>query len=112
MGLDTNTGRLTIGRNVTLTLSTERVEYLKWCEICKEGPVREDCQLTVCLQIPSRLTLDSDSIRLPTNQSRSQNDVTIDGQSASLSWCQAVILGPKPHLYHCLRKSGKREMRN
>jgi hypothetical protein len=31
----------------------------------------------------------------------SQSHVTIDGQSASLSWCQATIWGPKPDFYYC-----------
>jgi hypothetical protein len=33
--------------------------------------------------------------------SQSQRYVTTDGQSASLSWCQAPIWGSRPDLYYC-----------
>jgi hypothetical protein len=36
-----------------------------------------------------------------TSQNQSQNYVTNDGQSASLSWCQAPIWGLRPDLYYC-----------
>jgi hypothetical protein len=35
------------------------------------------------------------------SQSQSQSYVTIDGQSASLSWNKAPIWGLRPHLYYC-----------
>jgi hypothetical protein len=34
-------------------------------------------------------------------QSQSLSYVTTDGQSASLSWCQAPIWGPIPDFYYC-----------
>jgi hypothetical protein len=33
---------------------------------------------------------------------KSRSYVTTDGQSASLSWCQAPIWGSWPHIYYCL----------
>jgi hypothetical protein len=33
--------------------------------------------------------------------SQSQSYVTTDGQSASLSWCQAPVWGPRPDFYYC-----------
>jgi hypothetical protein len=36
-----------------------------------------------------------------TYQSHSHSYVTTDGQSASLSWCQAPIWGPRPNFYYC-----------
>jgi hypothetical protein len=36
-----------------------------------------------------------------TNSLKSQNFVTTDGQSASLSWCQATIWDPRPDFYCC-----------
>jgi hypothetical protein len=44
--------------------------------------------------------LSNDSIS-NSSQSQSQSYVTTDGQSASLSWCQAPIWGSRPHFYYC-----------
>jgi hypothetical protein len=40
------------------------------------------------------------------NGHQSQSHVTTDGQSASLSWCQAPILGLQPDLYYCQTVAG------
>jgi hypothetical protein len=40
------------------------------------------------------------------NQSQSQSYVTTDGQSASLSWCQAPIWGLGPDFYYCQTIAG------
>jgi hypothetical protein len=40
------------------------------------------------------------------NSSRSQSYVTTDGQSASLSWCQAPMWGLRPDLYYCRTFAG------
>jgi hypothetical protein len=37
---------------------------------------------------------------------RSQSYVKTDGQSASLSWCQAPIWGPRPDFYYCQTFAG------
>jgi hypothetical protein len=39
-------------------------------------------------------------------QIKNQNYVTTDGQSASLSWCQALIWGPRPDFYYCKAVAG------
>jgi hypothetical protein len=46
--------------------------------------------------------------RLPDDSSRSQSQsyVTTDGQSASLSWCQAPIWGLRPDFYYCQTIAG------
>jgi hypothetical protein len=36
----------------------------------------------------------------------SQSFVTTDGQSASLSWCQATIWSPRPDSYYCQTVAG------
>jgi hypothetical protein len=36
-------------------------------------------------------------------ESQSQNHVTIDGQSASLSWNKALVWGLRPEFYYCLQ---------
>jgi hypothetical protein len=41
-----------------------------------------------------------------TRQSQSQNYVTTDGYSASLSWCQAPILGLRPEFCYCKTVAG------
>jgi hypothetical protein len=38
---------------------------------------------------------------------QSQNYITTDGQSASLSWCQAPIWGPRPDFYYCQTGVGR-----
>jgi hypothetical protein len=38
--------------------------------------------------------------------SQSQNYITTDGQSASLSWCQAPIWGLRPDFYYCQTVAG------
>jgi hypothetical protein len=40
------------------------------------------------------------------SQSQSQSYVTTDGQSASLSWFQAPISGPRPNFYYCHTVAG------
>jgi hypothetical protein len=40
------------------------------------------------------------------NSSQSQNYVTTDGQSASLSWNKAPIWGLRPDCYYCLTAAG------
>jgi hypothetical protein len=40
------------------------------------------------------------------NQSQSQNYVTTDGQSASLSWNKAPFWGLRPDIYYCLTVAG------
>jgi hypothetical protein len=40
------------------------------------------------------------------SKSHSQSYVTTDGQSASLSWCQASIWGPRPDFYYCQTVAG------
>jgi hypothetical protein len=37
---------------------------------------------------------------------RVESYVTTDGQSASLSWCQAFIWGPRPDFYYCQTVAG------
>jgi hypothetical protein len=39
-------------------------------------------------------------------RTQSQSYVTTDGQSASLSWFQAPIWGPRPDFYYCLTVAG------
>jgi hypothetical protein len=41
------------------------------------------------------------SITSSVKSSQSQSYVTTDGQSASLSWCQAPIWGLRPDFYYC-----------
>jgi hypothetical protein len=41
-----------------------------------------------------------------TNLSQSQNYVTTDSESASLSWNKASIWGIRPDLYYCLTFAG------
>jgi hypothetical protein len=53
------------------------------------------CLLATISQLSQLLAPDSDS-----EQSQSQSYVTTDGQSASLSWCQAFIWGLRPD-FHC-----------
>jgi hypothetical protein len=40
------------------------------------------------------------------NQSQSQSYVTTDGQTASLSWCQAPTWGLRPDFYYCQTVAG------
>jgi hypothetical protein len=40
-------------------------------------------------------------LQLSTDSTRSQSYLTTRGQSASLSWCQAPIWGPRPDFYYC-----------
>jgi hypothetical protein len=40
------------------------------------------------------------------NSSQSQSYITTDGQSASLSWCQAPISGLRPDFYYCQTVAG------
>jgi hypothetical protein len=45
--------------------------------------------------------LNPSSSSITESQSQSQSSVTTDGQSASLSWCEAPIWGSKPHFCYC-----------
>jgi hypothetical protein len=51
---------------------------------------------------PKVLTLSTATLNL----CQSESYVTTDGQSASLSWCQALIGGPSPDFYYCHTVSG------
>jgi hypothetical protein len=51
----------------------------------------------------SQLQLSSDSV---IDSSPSQSYVTTDGQSASLSWCQAHIWGLRSDFYYCQTVAG------
>jgi hypothetical protein len=42
----------------------------------------------------------------PLKKSQNESSVTTDGQSASLSWCQAPIWGPRPDFYYCQTVAG------
>jgi hypothetical protein len=52
------------------------------------------------LRLPSQETLSVLS------QSQGQSYVTTDGQSSSLSWCQAPIWGLRPDFYYCQTVAG------
>jgi hypothetical protein len=41
-----------------------------------------------------------------TSESESESYITTDGQSASLSWNKAPILGLRPDFYYCLTVAG------
>jgi hypothetical protein len=43
---------------------------------------------------------------LTTTQVKVKSHVTTDGQSVSLSWCQAAIWGPRLHFYYCHAVAG------
>jgi hypothetical protein len=40
------------------------------------------------------------------SETQSQSYIMTDGQSASVSWCQAPIWGPRPNFYYCETVSG------
>jgi hypothetical protein len=42
----------------------------------------------------------------PESESESESYITTDGQSASLSWNKAPILGLRPVFYHCQTVAG------
>jgi hypothetical protein len=73
------------------------------CSITLEcGPSRtrpNSPMLILSLKFALRLVSPSPNSQL--NCSQSQSYVTTDGQSASLSWCQAPIWGLRPDFYYC-----------
>jgi hypothetical protein len=67
------------------------------------GYNRSDIELLlndVCL-VSNTSTIESSNI-----QSQRQSYVTTDGQSASLSWCQATIWGLRPDFHCCQTVAG------
>jgi hypothetical protein len=63
---------------------------------------------TKLLVFSSQADVQTTLCQLTTNkcQSQSQSFVTTDGQSTSLSWCQAPIWGVRPNIYCCQTVAG------
>jgi hypothetical protein len=65
---------------------------------------RSHCMTQYVFSSPSSSTAASRSSK--SKQSQSQSYVTTDGQSASLSWCQAPIWGLRPDFCYCQTLAG------
>jgi hypothetical protein len=61
---------------------------------------------SVVTLLPADDCLTTNSLFQLSTQCQSQSYVTTDGQSASLSWCQAPIWGPRPDFYYCQTVAG------